>query len=610
MTGMRFEDVLPRLVAAYHRGLLTPFIGSGMSAPSCPTWNDFIRGLEQRAGMDSTESRSADELMRRADRALAVLRLQGADIRQVVGQLLYSEDRSDLPKQSRALASIEWPLVLTTNYDDLYLRSVRQRHQPSTAQDELPPGKLPEVLGRSPEHCERVLQALTVPMPPIVWALQGHLPHEVAGANGPSDSLIVGEADYRRVSHREEHFRRTFAHVFRQRSMLFLGFSLVDRYFLDLFGEVLELTGQSPYPHFAFLQENDQLDAEYLWRRFNTVVVPYETGAHEHVAQWIGEMAHRIGAPVAAIGAWSYQQAWENAPPSSLTIVAGRIAHVEEDECVVFSCGLTDDGERPWISGQEADRGVYRTVCNMFGDFSQSALRREDGSLLWKGEGENASWGSQLAFACPWRSPTQRSLTMVADAMQQALDWAASHDGVKRVRMALLAAGKSRPFPARFSLIQMVRGYKDWAKCAQRQLDVVIHVEDAELQHELRSGRLSLLELLAADDIQFWVFVRCGSEMILHEQVFEPEASTLGSLASRLGLGHRWSAQVDPLADPKLELQAPAAGELTLREAGIIPGSILRFIVVPAETTEYPTEPRDRNAQHAGNAAVTPVAHP
>ena len=60
---------------------------------------------------------------------------------------------------------------------------------------------------------------------------------------GLEPEVVVGHADYRRVALRSEGFRRTFAEVFRQRSLLFVGSGLTDRYLLDLFGQIVELYG-------------------------------------------------------------------------------------------------------------------------------------------------------------------------------------------------------------------------------------------------------------------------------------------------------------------------------------------------------------------------------
>src|SRR5688500_8634315 len=74
---MRIEDALPRLTAAYHRGLLVPFLGAGMSASVYPEWKGFVKALEKIAGSlvdanskDRDKHDLPDALIRRANSAI------------------------------------------------------------------------------------------------------------------------------------------------------------------------------------------------------------------------------------------------------------------------------------------------------------------------------------------------------------------------------------------------------------------------------------------------------------------------------------------------------------------------------------------------------------
>ena len=79
--GLQFAQMLPRLVAAYEKGLLVPFIGAGMSVDVCTDWPYFIYALEDRvekpdstsghrnarirAKVESEEQPTSEELIRR-----------------------------------------------------------------------------------------------------------------------------------------------------------------------------------------------------------------------------------------------------------------------------------------------------------------------------------------------------------------------------------------------------------------------------------------------------------------------------------------------------------------------------------------------------------------
>ena len=46
-------DVLAHLAALYRRGVLVPFIGSGMSRPLCTSWPIFLRKLAQLSEVET-----------------------------------------------------------------------------------------------------------------------------------------------------------------------------------------------------------------------------------------------------------------------------------------------------------------------------------------------------------------------------------------------------------------------------------------------------------------------------------------------------------------------------------------------------------------------------
>ncbi len=273
-----------------------------MSRTVCRDWQGMVNALQHAAGMppDAVDPcRSTDDicLIRRADKALEVLRHgQGQETADSVRDALLEDRPSSAPPQTAAIAAAHWPLVMATNYDDLFLaaahqRALRRRHY-KRAREEDGRSTPYQVAGRSSSDCHRVLSSLGHPSPPILWALQGFVGGQativIPGRDGAEETqvyrdwavrrlvsgvtstsvpaqlqhqLVVGHADYRRVALRSESFRRAFAEVFRSRSLLFLGSGLGDRYLMDLFGQIIELVGPSPHPHFAIAPRGEfQLD--------------------------------------------------------------------------------------------------------------------------------------------------------------------------------------------------------------------------------------------------------------------------------------------------------------------------------------------------------------
>jgi len=172
---LEFQHLMPRLVAAYERGRLVPFIGSGMSMPVAPSWKTLIVGLEAAAGIEPStrdEDNRPEGLVRRANKATRKLRLASEANFYDVARRLMGPFPCEPPPQTEALARLWWPLVLSTNYDNLFVIAHRRRHSKDG------PGGMDRpiaVLGRSPIDCQHVLSSLSNPSHALLWALQGFL---------------------------------------------------------------------------------------------------------------------------------------------------------------------------------------------------------------------------------------------------------------------------------------------------------------------------------------------------------------------------------------------------------------------------------------------------
>lgn len=130
MSYMSFEDVLPYLASAYRRSLLVPFIGSGMSVGACTNWEQFVHALGDKAGLappspsSARGARDTSALYRLADKAVLGLNTLRAQERiEAYRSALNTGGKAagmcTVPPQTQALAQCYWPLVLSTNYDDL-----------------------------------------------------------------------------------------------------------------------------------------------------------------------------------------------------------------------------------------------------------------------------------------------------------------------------------------------------------------------------------------------------------------------------------------------------------------------------------------------------------
>jgi hypothetical protein len=155
------------------------------------------------------------------------------------------------------------------------------------------------------------------------------------------------------------------------------------------------------------------------------------------------------------------------------------------------------------------------------------------------------------------------------------------------IHMPLIAAGSEHPnvrlFPARFSLVQMVRAYADWRR---RRLNagatcrLIIYVRDPSVTRELASGRINITELLNCTDIRFWAEIVLDSGEI-ERRLFQCKQNVpLGDIVKELNLPpHLWTVEVTPppRLEPTKDLQLTQQRGTTLQELGVVPGSTLHF---------------------------------
>lgn len=602
MRKQNFETLLPRLVATYEAGRLVPFIGSGMSRRTCTDWPTFIQALETATGqselspLDNNTPR--DVLIRRANSAVRRLkrREQGVFAKAIrAGLLTDKQDTEPIPLQTQALARIWWPLMLSTNYDNCYAAAFHACF----------PDRQLAVVGRGAEDCQRVLTSLSTAGRSLLWALQGYL-HDVPYFNlGPNVTperehaaqleaqVVVGHEEYRRVTYRDLHFRRAFAEVFRQRSLLFLGAGLQETYLQELFGEVLEFYGPTARPHYAFIQE-DEVDPEFMLSRFQIVVVEYPKGKHGEVLRWLERLAEEVSHPRRTPVAWSWgridrrnENEWTSVP--DLEVVRGPLPTERvEGECLAVSAGGSDSkfffspGIVNVMNGwcvKEAMPTQLTSYLGVFADLHVYAVRARS-------------------------EKDERSLSHIYEA-SLALFERVGQD-YRCIRMQLLATGgkdkigvsdvewKVRNYPERFSFGQTVRAWAAWRKKnSSVNCKLALHVVLNTVYQDIASGRIDVLELLTCEDIRFFVEVVSEVGEVERRLFQEMPDLTLGTVVESLQLSAaEWTMKVTPppsLDDRWLDLNLETLTQ-TLQTLGVVPGSTVHFHRRP-DPPDGPTPP-------------------
>ena len=113
---LSFDAGIDHLRAGYRRGLLVPFMGSGLSAPKMRGWSSLVKSLSVRAGIRNLElpdKPTDQQLILASERVVWQLRARQFSLGEEMGQCLPDprRRRTPVPPATTALASVWWPLV-------------------------------------------------------------------------------------------------------------------------------------------------------------------------------------------------------------------------------------------------------------------------------------------------------------------------------------------------------------------------------------------------------------------------------------------------------------------------------------------------------------------
>ncbi|WP_431819449.1 SIR2 family protein [Burkholderia sp. F1] len=576
---MAEEFDLHSLVAAYDRGTLVPFIGSGMSREICGTWGELIQGLERQAELPElpVEDVSPEELTRRALAAVQWLKRNGKDIGCAVRKAVYVNPNAELPLSSTLLASLYWPLVCTTNYDDVYLRSVLHANR-----------ELPRVLGRSERDCRRVMNHIAYPTDEVLWALQGFLEPDSSKIKCKVDvltdykrldsELVVGHREYRKATHRSPNFRRAFAEVYRTRSFLFLGSGLLEPYLRALFDEIVELAGPPVQPHFAIVEEG-KFDPAFLREQYHILCETYPQHKHNMVSEWLKDLRDEINKTRPRITSWAYHLASRPKRPADRGTFEIRIGEhpvaVQETEALATSWGRD-------IGNTGSARGAARYGSKKRGNGNkQTSIDWLTDWVVQLASGEN-HYGvvARDLVTGQGSSKGRRSPEAVRAAFHSFLNLATERQ--KQIaHVQLLGAGDCRVFSSWVALTQMARAYGEWFNKLEDKanaLKVIVYVVDPLLVGMLTAGHVNIPEFLFAGNrlrLRVEIVDAAGDVEEHHRHVKSDE--TIGEVLSQL---RRTTAEPRVYCHPAPTLNAAPkrfshVRDTTCLDFGLISGSTL-----------------------------------
>jgi hypothetical protein len=216
--------VLDRVGDAVRQGQCILFLGAGVHAPP-PEGSAFAYPAEQRPPIGSALSRQLAEACDFVERfpgedpgnlqRVALAYEIDSSRGQLVDEIIESVDAGRAPSPMlRALARLDFSLVITTNYDQLFERALRDV------------GKQPRVVVYSPEPAPTVDFRNATPASPVIYKLHGDISHR--------ESLVVTDEDYiqfvLRMSDKDPYdpIPLSLKFFLTGSTTLFVGYSLLD----------------------------------------------------------------------------------------------------------------------------------------------------------------------------------------------------------------------------------------------------------------------------------------------------------------------------------------------------------------------------------------------
>lgn len=106
---------------------------------------------------------------------------------------------------------------------------------------------------------------------------------KIHGSHDDPNSIILTDNDYRNVIFRKPKYRENLKQLFKDKSLLFVGFSFRDSSINLLLQEILTITEGMSNAHYAFLNDIGNIQRDFFWKSRNIRLIPYQTVDESHI---------------------------------------------------------------------------------------------------------------------------------------------------------------------------------------------------------------------------------------------------------------------------------------------------------------------------------------
>lgn len=264
-----FVPDMPRdLINRIRDGKCILFAGAGTSLDAgLPSWYDLLKGMVEQVddygGLDNRQKEELGFLIEQQDFNVVAEfckeQLGAKGFADLIREKLGTRCKNSIIHN--ILAEIPFKGAITSNYDNFIEKNHRNYRV-----------ILPNDINKFDQvTIESLFEEDMFPI------------FKIHGSYDDSNSIILTDNDYRNVIFRQPQYRENLKQLFKDKSLLFVGFSFRDSSINLLLQEIFTVTDGMTNPHYAFISDIGSIKKDFFWKSRNIRVIPYQTVDGTHI---------------------------------------------------------------------------------------------------------------------------------------------------------------------------------------------------------------------------------------------------------------------------------------------------------------------------------------
>lgn len=261
-------DMPKDLVKRIREGKCILFAGAGTSLDAgLPSWHELLRNMIEQVDacgqLDSDQKDELESLLRIQDFTVVAEfckeKLGARGFADLIKENLNSKNRVSVIHNT--LADIPFKSAITSNYDNFIEKTHRNYRV-----------ILPDDINKFEK--DTVDSIFEDDMFPIF---------KIHGSYDDPSSIILTDNDYRNIIFRKPKYRENLKQLFKDKSLLFIGFRFRDFSINLMLQEIFTIIEGMSNAHYAFMNDIGDIRKDFFWRSRNIRVIPYQTVDGSHI---------------------------------------------------------------------------------------------------------------------------------------------------------------------------------------------------------------------------------------------------------------------------------------------------------------------------------------